>query len=91
VVLILYNVVPILYNNVYAVLFPFYLAEKFLTPRCKHSNASLKSINKTNIRTNNSYIYINISFILINISLIYTFLCGLTNLVDLFRLIYILG
>jgi hypothetical protein len=45
-----------------------------LPPRCKDSNASLKSINKTNIRTNNDYIYINISFILTNISLIYTFL-----------------
>ena len=34
---------------------------------------SEKSINKSNICTNNSFIYINISFILINISLIYTF------------------
>ena len=32
-----------------------------------------KSINKTNIRTNNGFIYINISFILTNISLIYSF------------------
>ena len=36
-------------------------------------NPSLKSINKSNICTNNDFIYINISFILINISLIYTF------------------
>jgi hypothetical protein len=64
---------------VYAALFPFYLAEKFLTPRCKHSNALLKSINKTNIRTNTGFIYINISFILTNISLIYTFLRGDAN------------
>ena len=65
--------------------------KKSVPPRCKISAASLKTINKTNIRTNNGYIYINISFILTNISFIYTFLCGLTNLVDLFRLIYILG
>ena len=37
-------------------------------------DASLKTINKTNIRTNNDYIYTNISFILTNISFIYTFL-----------------
>ena len=40
------------------------------------SHPAEKSINKSNIRTNNSFIYINISFILTNISLIYTFLRG---------------
>ncbi len=44
--------------------------------RCKITACSLKSINKSNICTNNSFIYINISFILINISLIYIFLRG---------------
>ena len=48
--------------------------KKSVPPRCKISAASLKTINKTNIRTNNDYIYINISFILTNISFIYTFL-----------------
>ena len=51
-----------------------YRTKKSGPPRCKISVASLKTINKTNIRTNNDYIYINISFILTNISLIYTFL-----------------
>ena len=51
-----------------------YRTKKSGPPRCKISAASLKTINKTNIRTNNDYIYINISFILTNISLIYTFL-----------------
>ena len=48
--------------------------KKSVPPRCKIFAASLKTINKTNIRTNNDYIYINISFILTNISFIYTFL-----------------
>ena len=51
-----------------------YRAKKSGPPRCKTSVTSLKTINKTNIRTNNDYIYINISFILANISFIYTFL-----------------
>ena len=48
--------------------------ENFLFPQWKSCFTPLKSINKTNIRTNISFIYINISFILTNISLIYSFL-----------------
>ena len=42
--------------------------------RCLLADPSEKSINKSNICTNNDFIYINISFILTNISFIYTFL-----------------
>ena len=53
---------------------------EYLTPlRSKLTTSSLKSINKSNICTNNSFIYINISFILTNISFIYTFLRGFSK------------
>ena len=41
--------------------------------RSRFTATAEKSINKTNIRTNDGFIYINISFILTNISLIYSF------------------
>ena len=46
------------------------------SPPLRHllDDPSEKSINKSNICTNNDFIYINISFILTNISFIYTFL-----------------
>jgi hypothetical protein len=49
------------------------LGAKTFTLRSLLSIPSVKTINKSNICTNNSFIYINISFILINISFIYTF------------------
>ena len=52
------------------------LGAKLPSLRSLFPDPSLKSINKSNICTNNSFIYINISFILINISFIYTFLRG---------------
>jgi hypothetical protein len=54
----------------------FLLGAKTFTLRSLLSIPSVKTINKSNICTNNSFIYINISFILINISFIYTFLRG---------------
>ena len=47
--------------------------------RCLLADPSEKSINKSNICTNNDFIYINISFILTNISFIYTFLRSTGN------------
>ncbi len=55
---------------------PLRLGAKLPTPRSLILNSPLKTINKSNICTNNSFIYINISFILTNISFIYTFLRG---------------
>ena len=55
------------------------LGKNFKRVRWKLLMPSLKSINKSNICTNNSFIYINISFILTNISFIYTFLRGGAN------------
>ena len=49
------------------------LGAKTFTLRSLLSIPLVKTINKSNICTNNSFIYINISFILINISFIYTF------------------
>ena len=48
-------------------------------PQWKFSFSALKTINKSNICTNNSFIYINISFILTNISFIYSFLRGVAK------------
>ena len=42
-------------------------------PRSEFIDTAAKTINKSNICTNNSFIYINISFILTNISFIYSF------------------
>ena len=50
-----------------------YRSGNFGKPRCLFESTAEKSINKSNICTNNSFIYINISFILTNISLIYSF------------------
>ena len=57
----------------------FLLGAKRSAPRSLFPDPSLKTINKSNICTNNSFIYINISFILTNISFIYTFLRGGEN------------
>ena len=59
----------------------FRFAGNFSSLRSFLRTTALKTINKSNIRTNNSFIYINISFILTNISLIYTFLRGGGNFV----------
>ena len=57
-------------------------------PRSLLSAPSLKTINKSNICTNNSFIYINISFILINISFIYTFLRSGAKYLTRWRLVF---
>ena len=56
-----------------------HLGAKRSSPCSLFSGTSLKTINKSNICTNNGFIYINISFILTNISFIYTFLRGGAN------------
>ncbi len=56
-----------------------YRTANSISSRSLLPDPSLKTINKSNICTNNSFIYINISFILTNISFIYTFLRGVAN------------